>query len=29
MKLEINVFDIWTFRKTGSDVEYLLLRTLL
>jgi hypothetical protein len=27
MKLEPNVFDVWTFRKTGAQVEYLLLHT--
>jgi hypothetical protein len=27
MKLESNVFDVWVFRRTTSDVEYLLLHT--
>ena len=27
MKLDPNVFDIWVFRRTGADVQYLLLHT--
>jgi len=27
MKLEPNVFDVWTFRRTHARVEYLLLHT--
>jgi NADH pyrophosphatase NudC (nudix superfamily) len=27
MKLEPNVFDVWTFRRTPAQVEYLLLHT--
>jgi hypothetical protein len=27
MELEPNVFDVWVFRRTGADVEYLLLHT--
>lgn len=27
MKLEVNVFDVWAFRRTASDPEYLLLHT--
>jgi hypothetical protein len=27
MKLEINVFDIWAFRRSAAGVEYLLLHT--
>jgi hypothetical protein len=27
MDLKVNVFDAWTFRKTGSGIEYLLLHT--
>lgn len=27
MDLEVNVFDVWAFRRTGSSVEYLLLYT--
>ena len=27
MKLESNVFDVWVFRRTPSQVEYLLLHT--
>jgi len=27
MELDVNVFDAWTFRRTGAGVEYLLLHT--
>jgi NADH pyrophosphatase NudC (nudix superfamily) len=27
MQLESNVFDVWTFRRTARQVEYLLLHT--
>jgi hypothetical protein len=27
MKLQINVFDIWAFRRSAGGVEYLLLHT--
>jgi ADP-ribose pyrophosphatase YjhB (NUDIX family) len=27
MKLEVNVFDVWAFRKAAAKTEYLLLRT--
>ncbi|HYJ42787.1 MAG TPA: NUDIX domain-containing protein [Steroidobacteraceae bacterium] len=27
MKLESNVFDVWVFRRTPAQVEYLLLHT--
>jgi len=27
MKLQVNVFDVWVFRKTASGPEYLLLHT--
>lgn len=27
MKLDANVFDVWVFRRTPKDVEYLLLHT--
>ena len=27
MKLQVNVFDVWAFRKTPADAEYLVLHT--
>jgi hypothetical protein len=27
MKLQTSVFDVWTYRRSGADTEYLLLRT--
>jgi hypothetical protein len=27
MELDVNVFDVWTFRRTGTGIEYLLLHT--
>ena len=27
MELDVNVFDVWTFRRAGAGVEYLLLHT--
>lgn len=27
MRLQVNVFDLWVFRKVVSDTEYLLLHT--
>jgi hypothetical protein len=27
MELDTNVIDVWTFRRTGAGVEYLLLHT--
>jgi hypothetical protein len=27
MKLQANVFDVWTYRRSGPQTEYLLLRT--
>lgn len=27
MELDASVFDVWTFRRTGNDIEYLLLHT--
>jgi len=27
MELQVNVFDVWAFRKTASGIEYLLLHT--
>lgn len=27
MKLEVNVFDVWVFRRSSAGVEYLLLHT--
>lgn len=27
MQLKVNVFDVWTYRKTGAATEYLMLHT--
>jgi len=27
MQLEANVFDVWTYRRRGPEIDYLLLRT--
>jgi hypothetical protein len=27
MQLEANVFDVWTYRRSGARIEYLLLHT--
>lgn len=27
MELNVSVFDVWTFRRAGNDIEYLLLHT--
>jgi len=27
MELEVNVFDVWAFRKSASGIQYLLLHT--
>jgi len=27
MKLQVNVFDVWAFRKSTADTQYLLLHT--